>query len=78
MRTSPRSLAVLLTALCAVPVAVAAPAAADLDAKRYIASFHSEAGCRKAGDEGVRKGKWTRPDCIRSFYALGTWDLWVD
>lgn len=76
MRRSPRSLAVLLTALC-VAVTPVTPAAADLLAKRYIASYHSEAGCLKAGQEGVRKRQWTKPQCIRSFYALGTWDLWV-
>ncbi|MED7931681.1 hypothetical protein SMD20_46200 [Nonomuraea sp. LP-02] len=79
MRTS----SVLLTCL-AVACAALAPvgAAADddgPDAKRYIASYHSESGCEAAGREGVRKRRWTNPTCVKTIrIQLGTWDLWVD
>ncbi|MEU8248867.1 hypothetical protein [Nonomuraea sp. NPDC048916] len=77
MRAFLRSLAFL-----AVLGAVLTPvgAAADVPrAKRYIDSFHSEAGCRAAGRDGERKGHWTNPTCVKSIIdLLGTWDLWVD
>ncbi|MEV4286262.1 hypothetical protein AB0K40_12245 [Nonomuraea bangladeshensis] len=73
---------VLLTCLAVVCAALpSAAAAADdgPDAKRYIASYHSESGCQAAGREGVRKRHWTNPTCVKTIrIQLGTWDLWVD
>ncbi|MEU6726467.1 hypothetical protein ABZ917_22435 [Nonomuraea wenchangensis] len=80
MRTS----SVLLTCLAIAGAALApvGAAAADddgPDAKRYIASYHSESGCEAAGREGVRKRRWTNPTCVKTIrIQLGTWDLWVD
>ncbi|WP_020544640.1 hypothetical protein [Nonomuraea coxensis] len=78
MRTSSRLLTCL--AIAGAALAPAGAAAADgPDAKRYIASYHSEAGCRAAGREGVRKRHWTNPTCVKTIrIQLGTWDLWVD
>ncbi|GGO79197.1 hypothetical protein [Nonomuraea cavernae] len=81
MRTSSRLLACLAVAGAVLTHAGAAAAAAadESAAKRYIASYYSEAGCRAAARDGVRKGHWTNPVCVKTIrFHLGTWDLWVD
>lgn len=78
MRTSSRVLACLAVA-GAVLTPAGAATAAESAAKRYIASYYSESGCRAAARDGVRKGHWTNPVCVKSIrFYLGTWDLWVD
>ncbi len=77
MRTSLRSLAVCLAVLGSM--AVLSPAAADdVDAKRYIDSYYSEASCQKAARKGKSEGRWTKHTCVKTIFRIGTWDLWVE
>lgn len=79
MCTSLRSLAVCLAVL-GVGAALPHPgAAADVDAKRYIASYYTEAGCQQAARKGRSEGRWRKHTCVKTiFHRIGTWDLWVE
>ncbi|WP_336207268.1 hypothetical protein [Nonomuraea sp. LPB2021202275-12-8] len=77
MRITFGSFAVSMAVFAAL-LTLPAGASADVDAKRYIGSYHSEAGCREAGREGVRKRRWSNPTCVKSILDISTWDLWVD
>jgi hypothetical protein len=79
MRTSLRSLAVCLAVLGAGTALPHTAAAADVDAKRYIASYYTEARCQQAARKGRSEGRWTKHTCVKTiFHRMGTWDLWVE
>ncbi|MER7504874.1 hypothetical protein AB0L05_21220 [Nonomuraea pusilla] len=72
------SLAVLGAALALVTLPHVSARADTAAGERYIDSFFTEAGCRKAGADGVGQRKWSHYICVKApFDRLGTWDLWV-
>ena len=81
MRTTPAPTTLALAALGAALTVtlLPRPAAADLDAKRYVDSFYSQSGCQQAGRKGRSEGRWRTHTCVKTmFERLGTWDLWVE